>query len=420
MKNYDIAVPQIYDDKLDRLQFAKRFADAIDQMDIREEGFVAALTGPWGSGKSTLINFIVHFIRQKRIAYFYQKNTEKSFSDISDLPATEKTFFKIKKTIDHYSFLNKNFYLSRGEFRDRVITDHIESGADIDDVYNYMIAEKQANDQPTHAIIRFSPWALGKSVNITQSIISEISIAISDNFEEEVKENIKNYLKYISLFTTTTTARSLGIQSDFNNAIDRIFEKKQKSINEIKHEISNQLLNSKSNIKNIIIIIDDLDRINKEECHELISAIKGIANMPRVFYLLSYDQNAFSSIVAKSIHEQDNPEKGHEFLNKIVQYSREIPLPQRSKMAQIFQEHLLELLEAHNQTQNTTKERISYVWENIISKYAKTPRDLKRLFNSYAMSISAVGEITEPSDLLTLTAIEVFDYDSYKLLRDVI
>lgn len=63
---YDSPLRQPSQDRLGRANFAKFLAEAILKMDA-EEGFVFALNGPWGSGKTTVINFVLHFIeKQKR------------------------------------------------------------------------------------------------------------------------------------------------------------------------------------------------------------------------------------------------------------------------------------------------------------------------------------------------------------------
>jgi len=48
-------------DRLGRAAFAKFLAEAIIKLDA-EEGFVFALYGPWGSGKSSTLNFVVHYL----------------------------------------------------------------------------------------------------------------------------------------------------------------------------------------------------------------------------------------------------------------------------------------------------------------------------------------------------------------------
>lgn len=57
----DVPLTDPSQDLLGRSQFARGLAQGILQMDA-ENGFVVALHGPWGSGKSTTLNFVLHHI----------------------------------------------------------------------------------------------------------------------------------------------------------------------------------------------------------------------------------------------------------------------------------------------------------------------------------------------------------------------
>ncbi len=52
------------DDRLNHSRFASALADSIIEMSP-DDGFVVALYGAWGSGKSTLIEFVLHYLKSK-------------------------------------------------------------------------------------------------------------------------------------------------------------------------------------------------------------------------------------------------------------------------------------------------------------------------------------------------------------------
>lgn len=52
------------DDKLGYAPFAKNLAESICKMSP-PDGLVIAVYAPWGLGKSTLLNFIIHYLKQK-------------------------------------------------------------------------------------------------------------------------------------------------------------------------------------------------------------------------------------------------------------------------------------------------------------------------------------------------------------------
>src|SRR5690242_2661839 len=50
-------------DRLGYKEFARALATSITYM-APQEGLVMAIYGPWGSGKTTVLNFITHFINE--------------------------------------------------------------------------------------------------------------------------------------------------------------------------------------------------------------------------------------------------------------------------------------------------------------------------------------------------------------------
>lgn len=57
----DRALEDPTEDRLGFAPFAKNLADAICNVSA-EECLVFALYGPWGTGKTTLLNFVLHYI----------------------------------------------------------------------------------------------------------------------------------------------------------------------------------------------------------------------------------------------------------------------------------------------------------------------------------------------------------------------
>jgi len=60
---YDAPLADPKNDSLGRAPFAQRLGDAILRMNA-DEGFVFALNSPWGSGKTTVVNFALRHIKE--------------------------------------------------------------------------------------------------------------------------------------------------------------------------------------------------------------------------------------------------------------------------------------------------------------------------------------------------------------------
>jgi hypothetical protein len=418
MKNHDFPLEHIHDDMLGRRTFAYKFAQAIIDTDVSKEGFVAALTGPWGAGKSSTINFIAHYIKQTRVRYLYQELNGENIDIDPELDQIHKKYLPLETLIRTYDFNGKDLRIAPKEFVKDQIRSKLKSENELEQIYQYMLAERLSELHPENIIIKFSPWAEGTQSEISISIMNEISYILDKNFEQNVIDSINEYTREIYKIATIAAASSIGLSSNFNFIIDRLFHKKPKSIIQKKKEISEKLSQSKSRIKKIIIIIDDLDRLTPEESSNLIQTIKGIGNIPRIYYLLSYNKTELPKLINASFQKEEGDEYGKEFLEKIIQYSKEIPLPEETDISKMFETQIDPCLRDYGFKEH--RPRLEYAWRNILSKYIKNPRDLKRLMNVYITSLSAIHNVTEPIDLLITSAIEVFEPNSYLKLREEI
>ncbi len=80
--------------------------------------------------------------------------------------------------------------------------------------------------------------------------------------------------------------------------------------------------------KKILIVIDDIDRLNNNEIQQIFQLVKMLGNFPNTIYLLSMDD----TIVANSLKEVQKYD-GYKYLEKIVQVPLRLPL---SKKEDIF------------------------------------------------------------------------------------
>jgi KAP family P-loop domain len=69
MRYSDRPITRPGDDALGRSGFALEVARSIDNLTIANEGFVMALVGEWGSGKTSVIELIVRYLRHIEMEY---------------------------------------------------------------------------------------------------------------------------------------------------------------------------------------------------------------------------------------------------------------------------------------------------------------------------------------------------------------
>nr|NJM04347.1 P-loop domain-containing protein [Desulfobacula sp.] len=83
--------------------------------------------------------------------------------------------------------------------------------------------------------------------------------------------------------------------------------------------------------KKLVIVIDDIDRLNKSEIRQIFRLIRVNADFPNTIYLLAFDRK----IIEKNLEEQVGV-SGKDYLNKIVQVNFDVPFANPSKISKFL------------------------------------------------------------------------------------
>ncbi|MBB3910876.1 P-loop NTPase fold protein [Sphingomonas desiccabilis] len=83
----------------------------------------------------------------------------------------------------------------------------------------------------------------------------------------------------------------------------------------------------------IIVTIDDIDRLEPAEMLELLRLVRSVGDLPNILYLLCYD----SAILAHGVSQAAQVEDGQAYLEKIVQLTVPVPLPEAFQLRHWFE-----------------------------------------------------------------------------------
>src|ERR1700694_4079413 len=99
-------------DVLGRAGFALELATAIDKLQLTKDRFVIALLGEWGSGKSSVIELIVRYLRHIEMARASSNaildDLKAAPKSLDDLEAMSEVYEKIEARILEMGALNRN------------------------------------------------------------------------------------------------------------------------------------------------------------------------------------------------------------------------------------------------------------------------------------------------------------------------
>lgn len=251
-------------------------------------------------------------------------------------------------------------------------------------------------------IVKINPWINHDSKSIVKDFFNALSIKLSE-YNSDISPLIKKYAELL-----------VGVG---NNNLNKILNPllKQHSQNATALSEFEQIDNAIKNLdKKLIIFIDDLDRLYKEEIIQVVKLIRNSANFGNTVFIVAYDRN----YVTNAIKDINNYNSDF-FLEKIFQL--EIRLPNFEN--QIIQKRIYDLL-SPRVTQTDKSELLDILLNKknsfdssfFNSGTLTTLRDATRFANSFLVAYNYLqGEIVL-ADLLNLEALRLKFPEVYKLI----
>ena len=322
--NADHPIERCSEDRLGRWVFADKVAQQLRLLPA-EHGFTVALTGEWGSGKTSVLN---------------------------------------------------------------------------------MVAEALEDDKDKIAVLRFNPWLFNGTNDLITLFFRELSAQLGQNELWKLKKVARVFtalgqvLAPLSPVPGTTEAAKLAA----DKAEDWI---QQPSLRGRRNQLEDALEKSDARI---VVLIDDIDRLEPLEIRELMRLIRLTSDLPNIVFLLAFDRQR----VAKSL-DQDEVE-GAKYLDKIIQINYNIPDIRKSILERHIFASLDNIIQSH-ELAPLDREVWQNVYYEIVRPLIRTIRDVKRYVNTLPSTFDIIGEEVALADLLGLEAVRILRPQLFDILK---
>ncbi|WP_347302136.1 P-loop NTPase fold protein [Croceibacterium sp. TMG7-5b_MA50] len=266
------------EDTLGFAPFSRRLAEALARQSA-PNGYVFGLHGEWGSGKSTVLNFVrSHF----------QKWREEESADVDGL--------------DWFSFepwiVSGHQDLAAAFFK--VMSEHLSDGADRK--ASIRRVAKSVLEAGGGKIVDAAA-SLGVVIDHTGGTASKVGATLAKQGLAKAAE------KWLS----------------------------EPSVQKIYDELVIRLRASR---KRFIVFVDDIDRLTSTEIRSLMQMVKTVGRLPNVTYCLSYDRQIVWAAL-EELAPREGARSG--YAEKIVQHEAEVPVPSRTGLMRMLDASLPEL-----------------------------------------------------------------------------
>ena len=289
-----------------------------------------------------------------------------------------------------------------------------------------------SNDGVGQIVVQFSPWLISNQTALIAEFFKQLEKAVDlasrrtsllHSFgkknalrkwlalrKRSIRKNFRSVRKAMHRFAGLTALASTAaaavdptLGSALTSTAIRRFGKEigpsTRSLEVLKSQLHDYLgqIAEADNTFRILVVIDDLDRLDPKDALEVLRLVKAVADFPAVSYLLAYDRKSLASAISKS----DLIDDGDAYLEKIVQFSFKVPPLEPFQLRRWLKHELNELFPGRV---NEGLRRTQVVLDEWAGRLLRTPRDVKRLL----FAVRAIWPKLEPNaDLLDLVWIQL-------------
>jgi predicted KAP-like P-loop ATPase len=266
-------------------------------------------------------------------------------------------------------------------------------------------SSKSQNRFKKPIIVKFNPWNYPDQNGIMAHFFYNLASKLKPKRQKKLQKLSDKVLKYAESFIPfQVSVSSLGKPVSL-----KLKKRDKRSIDYKKEKLANYF----QEIKNkIVIIIDDIDRLNVDGIKNIFQLIKAFGNLPNIIYIAAFDRG----IVSKALCD-DQLKNGEEYLEKIIQVPFEIPSIPREKVLAILQFQLNEILS--NVPKDIWNQEYWYnVFHGSIQHFFYTIRDVIRYINTLKIGLPYIYKEVNPIDFIAITCLQVFMPQAYLEIKD--
>jgi predicted KAP-like P-loop ATPase len=254
--------------------------------------------------------------------------------------------------------------------------------------------------------IKFNPWRFGTENDLLKGFFFTIAEALDTKLIKKgdyFKDLVKNLAPHAG------EAINLGW---LGNIISHFIKKVD--TDELKKRIEAALEKAQ---KRVLILIDDVDRLDKAEIQLLFKIVKLIADFKYTAYILAFDKD----IVASSLQERytgANHNTGEAFLEKIIQIPLHLPVVSKEVLQQICYDDINNALAVAGieLTEHQVQDFLYHF--SAFDEQLCTPRRAKLYGNALLFSLPILKGEVNPVDLMLIEGVRIFYPSLYEAIRN--
>lgn len=170
--------------------------------------------------------------------------------------------------------------------------------------------------------------------------------------------------------------------------------------------------------RRILVLIDDVDRLQGDELATLLKLVRLVGRLPNVFYVLAYDETTLLDVLGGTDVARGRPGRALSYLDKIVQLRLDLPPAPQILLDRMVDESLQRILASNSlELSPADTERLGLAYHSHLRRILVEPRHIKRYFGQIEAVYPLVGLEVDFVDFALTTFVRTFYPEAYRLLR---
>ncbi len=281
-----------------------------------------------------------------------------------------------------------------------------------------MAKEALEEDHGGFLVLWFNPWLFTGTEHLMGVFFTELAAQLSDQSDAEWDElgaSMQAFGATLSRLRTVPVAGGFaaaggGTLSAGGGRV-RGAADEGASLYERRRRLEEALRRvGEKNGRRLVIIVDDLDRLRRQEIRDLVALVKLNADLPNLHFVLAYDRGR----VEQALGETEGD--GRAYLEKIVQVAYDVPKSLEVDLSQELIDAIDEALRHADTTGPFDDHRFGSILRGIILPLIGSVRDVRRYANVLPVALQVIGDEVALEDVLALEAIRVLLPEAFAAL----
>lgn len=272
--------------------------------------------------------------------------------------------------------------------------------------------------------IDLEPWNYVNSKELAANLLYELSERLGLN--KTPKKRLGRFIRksqgktsqIINKAASSTNVNPAdGVSVSLGNVTGAIFALTQLLSSPREYAIQKERIEGviAKNGKQVVVFIDDVDRLDSEKILSVFKLIKSVASIKGVTYVVSFDEQVVADAISESLPRKTG---GKEYIDKIIQIPVTLPLIERYDLDRYTDKKIEEVMQQNSVTIVEDEQRDLQDLYATVKHRLDTPRAINRFANALLFAVPMLKDEVSISDLVATELLRVTYPDLYEIVRN--